>query len=125
MIHPVTFRTTFAVWFALNHWLSQAPLPANCSDNCAKDGGEKFFLPRCIAYFNRIPIELLKISHSNAMHLRKNCSPLSFVQSSIALICGGIKTSRCCCITESVFVYEVGLKILMLPSLTNLISNSM
>ena len=26
-------------------------------------------LPRCIAFFNRIPFELLKIRNSNAMHL--------------------------------------------------------
>ena len=29
------------------------------------------FLPRCIAFYNRIPIDSLKIHHSNAMHLDK------------------------------------------------------
>ena len=34
-------------------------------DDCAKDGA-RIFLPRCIAFFNRIPIESLKIRNSNA-----------------------------------------------------------
>ena len=29
------------------------------------------FLPRCTAFFNRIPVESLKICNSNAMHLGK------------------------------------------------------
>ena len=40
-------------------------------DDCAKDGAEEFFLPRCTAVFSRIPIESLKICDSKAMHLGK------------------------------------------------------
>ena len=36
----------------------------------AKDGGEEF-LPRCFAFYNRIPIDSLTIPDSNAMHLGK------------------------------------------------------
>ena len=39
-------------------------------DDCAKDYG-KVLLPRCIAFFNRITIESLKIHRSNAVHLGK------------------------------------------------------
>ena len=38
---------------------------------------ERNFLPRCTAFFNRIPIESLMIRDSNAMHLGKNSSPPS------------------------------------------------
>ena len=41
------------------------------------------FLPRCNAFFYRIPIESLKICNSNEMHLGKNSSPPSLAQSSI------------------------------------------
>ena len=43
------------------------------------------FLPRCTAFFNRIPIELLKICRLSAMHLGKNSLPPSLAQSSIAV----------------------------------------
>ena len=39
-------------------------------DDCAKDGGEEF-LPSFTAFFNQIPIELLKICNSNVVHLGK------------------------------------------------------
>ena len=39
-------------------------------DNYAKDGSEEL-LPRSIAFFNRIPIESLRIRNENAMHLSK------------------------------------------------------
>ena len=41
------------------------------------------FLPRYIAFFDRIPIKSLKIRNSKAMHLGKNSSPPSLVQSFI------------------------------------------
>ena len=37
-------------------------LKAAVIDDCAKDGGKEF-LPRCIAFFYRIPIESLRIRH--------------------------------------------------------------
>ena len=37
-------------------------------DDRAKDGGKEF-LPRCIAFFNRIPIESSTIRNKNAVHL--------------------------------------------------------
>ena len=40
---------------------------SNSIDDYAKDGGEEL-LPRCNAFFNRIPIESLKIRNSNTMH---------------------------------------------------------
>ena len=57
-------------------------LQDNEIDDYAKDGGEEF-LPKCTAFFNRIPLESLKICNSNAMHIGKNSSPPSLVQSSI------------------------------------------
>ena len=37
-------------------------------NDCAKDGGEGL-LPRCTAFYTRIPIESSKIRDSNAKHL--------------------------------------------------------
>ena len=39
-------------------------------DDCLKDAVEEF-LPRCIAFFNRMPIESLKIRSLSAVHLGK------------------------------------------------------
>ena len=36
-------------------------------DNDAKNGGKEF-LPRCIAFFNQIPIESFRICNSSMMH---------------------------------------------------------
>ena len=52
-----------------------------------KDGGRNF-LPKCIAFFNRIPMELFKFRNSNAVHLviRTQCKEFlaaSLPQSSI------------------------------------------
>ena len=49
----------------------------NPIDDCAKDGGEEFFTDYT-AFFNRIPIESLKICNSNAMHLGKKFLAASF-----------------------------------------------
>ena len=58
----------------------------------AKRSMARNYLPRCTAFFNRIPIESLRIRNSSATHLGKkqgdislvkSSSPPSFVQSSI------------------------------------------
>ena len=54
-------------------------------DDCVKDGGEEF-LPKCIVFFNRIPVESLKIHDSNVMHRGKNSSPPFLAQISISMI---------------------------------------
>ena len=53
-------------------------------DDYAKDGGEEF-LPRCIAFYNRIPIDSLTILLQTQLILVTRCLPPSLVQSSIAL----------------------------------------
>ena len=84
------FRATFADLIVLNYWLTEIVysliatyFELSCQskatdtmDDYAKDGGEQF-LPRCTAFFNRIPTESLRIRIKNAMRLSKKSSPPS------------------------------------------------
>ena len=40
-------------------------------DDCAKDGGKEFFLPRCIAFYLRILNDSIGIQLKNEVHLGK------------------------------------------------------
>ena len=61
--------------------------------------GARNFLPRCTALFNRIPIESLKICHSNAVHVGKKF--LAAIVSAI-LYCGRFDE----CLETTFFLYS-------------------
>ena len=62
----------------------------NSIDDYAKDGGEEL-LPRCTAFFNRIPTESLWIRNSNAMHLGKK-----FLAAIFSVIVYSKRVKVCC-----------------------------
>ena len=65
------------------------------------------FLPRCTAFFNRIPIESVKICNSNAMHLGKKFLAAIF---SAILYCPWVRDVHCTFIVMGLKIFSICLK---------------